>query len=365
MKTASRKVLVGTLCVTTLGLWGYDVFLHVRQEVWEAKWEAQQEIKRHTQIEGQVFTVGKDGQSIRLGDVRVCLYWKGEFDKNMAEAVSASKEQLAQADKIVETCIAGGMKFLDYMTEDITDADRRSALDALRLSNQTEAEAKERRNELIEQIVREASAQLHPITMVTTDADGRFHMEVDKSLMAIDFYLYADAHRRRVETGAPLIWVIDSWQVSSPLILSDSNGLTEYRLTSFHQTTVMATPHALRTSEAFWWLAHAAVLGLLVGAGGLGLSWAWRGRPVEEPSPPEIRPAGPPPLPKHRRPIYQLPTALIIGLGLLAMSYCRMDTHNFSHEQHPIAFILETATPAFLGALLAYWLLGRCRKNTN
>jgi len=362
MKRASRKALVGAIGVAALGLWSYDVFSHVRNQILEARWEAQQEIERHTQVDGQIFTVGKDGESVRLGDVRVALYQGSEFDNSMVKAISEAQEELTTTENLVDACNRGNAKILGALTGDLADAERRADLDALRLSTETKADAVANRNELIAQIAEAASMPLRPIRMVTTDADGRFRMEVDKSILGPAFYLFANAHRGMIKTGFPLVWVLNSWQVSSPLILSDSDVMSEFELKHFQPSTVVAIPRHPKTPESFWWLAHLVALGLIIGAGGLGLSWARRKPMVREEEPPPFPNPPKSPMQEKRRPAYQLPSALIVGLVILAMSYYRMDTHNLGYEQHPIASILGTATPAFLGGLIAFWLAGRGQK---
>lgn len=176
-----------------------------------------------TAIEGQAFIVTRNGDSLKLGDVSVSIMEKPSFDKALREAFDDYRPIL----ELSQTEIKAGSTVFKAANTDSKSANPDLAgedQDLKKIANQDIEDGFESQNQALTAIFDGVEAAGKRLAFTKTDADGKFRIVTDRSKG--DFYVFAKVKRRIRGQEKVLIWVIDSWSIPNPLLLSSDNLYT-------------------------------------------------------------------------------------------------------------------------------------------
>lgn len=331
-----------------------------------AEFRAMIEAQRHTEIGGQVFIVTKNGDSVKLGDVFVSVVGKADFDSALQEAADRYKTDLEDEDQKIAFFSSEQQKMLNILAAETSDAGRDSAdvsaVGVLKLDNESLAYFADLKNQTLESIFDEVDGRVKILKSSITDADGKFKIEVDKSTE--NFYLFATVRRKIHGQSEPLMWVIEGFLASNPLLLSNANL---YRADDLKRPPLPAMPEstALPASETSlrWWFNQSVSLCVIIGLAVAAFVWLKKQKIAETNSQPDASSPSNETYWKDWKKSHRVTVALLLCLTLLARSVININTQSLDYQQHPIAVVLGSLIIPIVAGLGVYWWLGRGNKN--
>lgn len=176
-----------------------------------------------TTIEGQVFIVTKNGDSLKLGDIQVSIMEKPSFDKALVEAAQDYRTIL----ELAEAKIKEGLTIEKAASADSKSASPNLAAndrDMAKTANDEIEDGYKSQKDALAAIFDGVEVAGKRLTSTKTDADGKFRIATD--MAKGNFYVFAKAKRRIRGQEKVLIWAIDSWSIPNPLLLSNHNLYT-------------------------------------------------------------------------------------------------------------------------------------------
>ena len=272
MKAATKQAFVILPFLVALGCWGSNAWNHHLLEKKAAESRVQLDAKRHTKIEGQAFIITNKGDSVKLGDAFVSAVRKADFDNALVDAMRLYKAEMEDEDKQISTFSSLRDKMAQVLMSATSDSDRSFAAQTLKLDNESLANFTEMKNRTIESVLDNVDMSVRKLNSSRTDADGRFHIEIDATNS--NFFLFAITDRKIPGQSEPLIWVVSGLFVSSPLLLSNSNLFRADNLRAPPSPPMPETIYPIAAeSSSLWWAKQITLLCGILAVAILAFMW--------------------------------------------------------------------------------------------